>query len=58
MNWKGFGRKHPLSNRNTILAFAWRDRKTVKNPIQDRWCPNQYSNQALPEFKSRALSLN
>jgi hypothetical protein len=25
MNWKGFGRKGPCSNRGTISALAWRE---------------------------------
>jgi hypothetical protein len=51
--WKWF-----CPNQDTIMAFAWRDRKTMKTLGQGSRCPSWELNWASPEYKSGLLPLD
>jgi hypothetical protein len=53
-NWKGFGRKRPLSSRGTIPEFSWRCwGKWRKFSIRIDGVPTRSRSQTHPEYKSR-----
>jgi hypothetical protein len=55
MNWKGFGRKQPLTNR---LLSRNEGRKVRTNTYQDNRYIDRDSNRKPYEYKSRSLWLH
>jgi hypothetical protein len=57
MNWKGLGRKMSRP-RDTIPEFSWRDWGKPRKSQSDKEMSGWNSNQAPPEYKSEAFTLN